>query len=84
MSVETTPIIIQVWDEEETDANLKIVVDGIELCQIHLEKDNDKGLHDACSFDLPKDASELTLQGTFSRIYETNSRLNSIPAFAVL
>ena len=72
MDIETTPVIIQVWDDEEYDADLNIVVDSLEVCQIRLEKDQDKGLHDVCSFDLPKDASELTLQGTFSRVYETN------------
>ena len=72
MNTETTSIIIQIWDEEEYDADLNIVVDGLELCQIRLEKDKDKELHDTCSFDLPKNASELTLQGIFSRAYETN------------
>ncbi len=72
MNIETIPVIIQVQDHEEDDADLNIVVDGLELCQIRLEKGKDKGLHDACSFDLPKDASELTLQGTFSKPYEKN------------
>ncbi len=72
MSIETTPVIIQVSDDEEYDANLSLAIDGIDVCQIRLEKGKDKGLHNACSFDLPKDASELSFHGTFSRVYETN------------
>ncbi len=65
-NIETIPIAIRVESDKYTQANLNLIVNGIDVCHIFLEKEKENQRnYITYNFDLPKDARELILSGTY-------------------